>query len=217
MVLARGRFDVVKIEALMREHGAQVESYKGKRLVVGGGPDGASAMSLAFLEAGLVAFGTNQLVHTAVDLRDGGASVLTNHEMMNLVRDLDSGNAWAAGRFDVLTSQASIPAGVREKLPSITWFSASARVGDGLSAVVRGEAKDEASANNLRDVVRGALALAKLQASSRPEFQGLVQSFQLGGSGTSVSVSFDLPVQLVDALGAFAREHHPRVPETPRP
>ena len=34
MVLARGRFDAVKIEALMREHGAQVEDYKGKRLIV---------------------------------------------------------------------------------------------------------------------------------------------------------------------------------------
>ena len=32
MVLARGRFDEVKIEALMREHGAQVEDYNGKRL-----------------------------------------------------------------------------------------------------------------------------------------------------------------------------------------
>ena len=34
MVLARGRFDEVKIEALMREHGAHVEDYKGKRLIV---------------------------------------------------------------------------------------------------------------------------------------------------------------------------------------
>ena len=32
MVLARGRFDEVKIEALMREHGAHVENYSGKRL-----------------------------------------------------------------------------------------------------------------------------------------------------------------------------------------
>ena len=30
MVLARGRFDEVKIEALMREHGAQVEDYNGR-------------------------------------------------------------------------------------------------------------------------------------------------------------------------------------------
>src|SRR5476649_752990 len=34
MVLARGRFDEVKIEALMREHGAHVEDYKGKRLII---------------------------------------------------------------------------------------------------------------------------------------------------------------------------------------
>src|SRR5229473_3883732 len=34
MVLARGRFDEVKIEALMREHGAHVEDYKGKRPIV---------------------------------------------------------------------------------------------------------------------------------------------------------------------------------------
>src|SRR5436309_9833122 len=34
MVLARGRFNETKIEALMREHGARVESYQGKRLIV---------------------------------------------------------------------------------------------------------------------------------------------------------------------------------------
>ena len=34
MVLARGRFDETKIEALMREHGAHVETYNGKRVVV---------------------------------------------------------------------------------------------------------------------------------------------------------------------------------------
>src|SRR5262249_34976517 len=35
MVLARGRFDEVKIEALMREHGAHVEDYNGSRVIVG--------------------------------------------------------------------------------------------------------------------------------------------------------------------------------------
>ena len=41
MVLARGRFDETKIEALMREHGAQVEAYKGKRLIVADVADAA--------------------------------------------------------------------------------------------------------------------------------------------------------------------------------
>jgi hypothetical protein len=207
MVLARGRFDVVKIEALMREHGAVVEDYKGKRLVVGGEHDGKPSLSLAFLEPGLIAVGTNQLVHSAVDLRDGGPSILTNDAMMDRIQGLDSGNAWVTGRFDEVTGQAPIPAEIREKLPPLTWFSASARVDDGVGAVVQAETRDEESANSLRDVIRGGMALAKLQAASRPEFQSLIQSFQLGGSGNSVSLSFDLPVQVLDALGALASQH----------
>src|SRR5919201_2851201 len=34
MVLARGRFNDAKIESLMRAHGARVEDYKGKRLIL---------------------------------------------------------------------------------------------------------------------------------------------------------------------------------------
>src|SRR6202158_1812667 len=65
LVLARGRFDQVKIEALMREHGAVVEEYKGGRLIVAGaasaiGKAGSSAgtlpqrpaVSVAFIEPG---------------------------------------------------------------------------------------------------------------------------------------------------------------------
>ncbi|MQA29673.1 MAG: hypothetical protein GEU82_07525 [Luteitalea sp.] len=208
LVIARGRFDAVKIESLMREHGAQVEDYQGRRLLVGIGHGGQAAMSLAFLEPGLIAVGASQLVQKAVDARDGGASILTNGEMMNFVDDLDSGNAWAAGRFDVLASHARIPDGVREKLPPVSWFSASTRVDDGLSAVLRAETMDEESANSLRDVIRGGLALAKLRASSRPELQQLTESIRLGGSERAVSLSFDLPAQVLDALGAFASQHH---------
>src|SRR3954469_20142822 len=70
MVLARGRFDETKIEALMREHGAHVETYSGKRLIVADPNDlmtkdldpasGATihnhpGVSLSFMEPGLAA------------------------------------------------------------------------------------------------------------------------------------------------------------------
>jgi hypothetical protein len=208
MVVARGRFDAVKIEALMRGHGAQVEEYKGKRLLVGAGHGDAPTLSLAFLEPGLVAVGSNQSVHGAVDLRDGGPSILTNDQMMNLVGGLDSRDAWAAGRFDALTNRATFPAAVREKLPPIAWFSAAARVDDGLGVVIRADTNDEESANSLRDVIRGAMALGRLQVGGRPEFQGLIESFQLGGQGKTVSLSLDLPAHVLDALGAVASQHH---------
>ena len=223
MVLARGRFDEVKIEALMREHGAQVENYKNSRLIVadhldvghrksadGGvgdnpnaGPPRPDRFALSFIEPGLVAVGGIGLVRHAIDLHtSGGESVVTNDELMKQVRSLDRGNAWAVGRFDLLRSNAGFPKGVATQLPAITWFSASGHVDGGLRGVVRAEAGDDEAAKNLRDVVRGFLALVRLQAGSRPEFQGLLQSLELGGAGKTVALSFDVPAQVFDLLGA---------------
>jgi hypothetical protein len=210
MVLARGRFDEVKIEALMRDHGGQVEEYKGKRLIVSDGSQQKASMSLAFLEPGLVAVGTSDMVRGAVDLKDGGPTIMTNDEMMAHVHDVAAATAWAAGRFDVLTSHARLPANVTEHLPPITWFAANADFDGGLRGTVRADARDEASANNLRDVVRGFMALAKLQAGPRPEFQTLLQSLQLGGSGNTVALSFTVPLEVFDAARALAEQHRTR-------
>ncbi|HEY7172803.1 MAG TPA: hypothetical protein VH417_18250 [Vicinamibacterales bacterium] len=213
MVLARGRFDQVKIESLAREHGGAVEDYKGRRLIVGestANPSGVkSDVSLAFLEPGLVAIGTGDMVRGAVDLKDGGASITTNDDMMAHMKDVDRADAWVVGRFDILTSQAKLPAELANRLPPITWFSARTEVNGGFRGVLRAEARDDEAANNLRDVVRGFMALAKMQAGSRPEFQGVLQSLQLDGSGRTVAVSFDLPAQVFDAIAALAKQHRP--------
>jgi hypothetical protein len=133
--------------------------------------------------------------------------------MMRLIRDIDSGNAWAAGRFDVLTAQGRLPDGVAQQLPSISLFSASAIIDSGIRANVRAESRDEESANNLRDLVRGFLALARLQASSRPEVGEFLQSTQLGGTGKTVSLSFDLTGSALDALIAIGSGHRQVQPQ----
>lgn len=204
LVLARGRFDAVRIESLMRDHGANVGDYRGVRLITGAeSPAHAGGLSLAFIEPGLVGVGSASLVRAAIDLKKGGKSVTTNDDMMKLVRSLDAGNAWAVGRFDALASQARLPSSLAAQLLPITWFAASAHVvNGGLRGRLRAETRDEASANNLRDVVRGFLALAKLRAGSKPDLQTLVQSLDLGGTGTTVALSFSLPVEIFDLLGA---------------
>jgi hypothetical protein len=92
VVLARGRFDEVKIEGLMREHGAHVDIYKGKRLITAETPKLPTppdppfpvpavppippippSFSLSFVETGLVAVGTTALVQHVVDLHTGAA------------------------------------------------------------------------------------------------------------------------------------------------
>ena len=203
LVLARGRFDAVRIESLMRDHGATAGDYRGVRIITGAEASAhPGGLSLAFLESGLVGVGSTSLVRTAIDVKNGGKSITTNDNMMKLIRSLDAGNAWAVGRFDALASHAQLPGGLAAQLLSITWFAASAHVNGGLRGVLRAEMRDEASANNLRDVVRGFLALAKLQAASRPDLQTLVQSLDLGGTATTVVLSFSLPVEMFDQLGA---------------
>jgi hypothetical protein len=221
MVLARGRFDEVKIEALMREHGAQVEEYRGKRLVVARNDTHPQSFAVAFVEPGLVAVGSTNLVRSSVDLHQGGdnpqsgvVSVTGNDELMNLVRSLDSGNAWAVGRFDSLMSHARLPDGVMTRLPAITWFAVSGHVNGGLRGTLRAETRDEEAANNLRDVVRGFMGLAKMQAGSRPEIQMMLQSLELGGTGKTVSLSFTVPAEVFDAAATMLPK---RPAERPQP
>ena len=222
VVLARGRFDEVRIETLMREHGAHVDVYQGKRLITAETPQPPAPLdpalpipgvpslpktpqsfSLSFVEPGLVAVGTTALVQHVVDLHNGGGeSALTNEGLMDRVKALGTGNVWAVGRLDVLRERAQLPQAVADRLPPITWFAVSGRITGGIEAQLSAEARDEVSANNLRDVVRGFLALAKLQTSAKPEYQRFVDSLQLSGTGNTVALSVDVPAEVFDALRA---------------
>ena len=233
MVLARGRFDETKIEALMREHGAHVETYNGKRLIVAdpkdlvaGDSDPANpvtvhdhpGVSLSFMEPGLAAIGSTALIKSAIDLHHAGnnpqtglESVTGNEELMNLVRSLDNSNAWAVGRFDALRAQAHLPANVLGQIPAISWFAVSGHINGGLRGTLRAEARDDEAAKNLREVVTGFLALAKLGSGAKPELQAMMQSLELGGSGKTVSLSFAVPAELFDVIGAAAAERKPAI------
>jgi len=213
MAIARGRFNETKIEALMREHGAEVEDYRGKRLIVARVGPAAShgGFAASFIEPGLAALGTTKLVRAAIDLHQTGdnpqaglQSVTGNEELMNLVRSLDSGNAWAVGRFDALQSHAHLPPEVSSRLPAITWFAVSGHINGGLRGTIRAEARDEEAANNLRDVVRGFMALAKMQTGGRPDIQAMMQSLELTGTGKTVALSFTVPAEIFDVIGAVA-------------
>jgi hypothetical protein len=229
MVLARGRFDETKIEALMREHGAHVETYNGKRVVVADPQDVPSgvdpddkprhphpSLSLSFMEPGLAAIGSTRLIKSAIDLHKAGnnpqaglESVTGNEELMNLVRSLDNSNAWAVGRFDALRTQSHLPANVLSQIPAISWFAVSAHINGGLRGTLRAEARDDEAANNLRDVVRGFMALAKMGSGAKPELQAVMQSLELGGTGKTVSLSFVVPAELFDVIGLGANKGKP--------
>ena len=208
VVLARGRFEAARLEALALEHGGTAEDYKGKRLLShleqGGAGDGA--MAVGFVEPDLVALGSLAAVKLAIDAGADNRNVMSNNELMRLVADMDSSNAWAVGRFDAIAREASLPSDLQAQLPTVTWFSAAGHINGGVTGVLKAEARDEAAAQNLRDMLRGFLAMARLQSGSRPGIQQMVDSIQLSGDGTTVALSFSVPSEFFDALEAMARQ-----------
>jgi hypothetical protein len=62
------------------------------------------------------------------------------------------------------------------------------------------QTRDETSANQFRDVIRGIIAMANMQADAHPEIATVLRSIQLNGSGTTVAVSFEVPAETIDLL-----------------
>ena len=201
LVVARGRFDQVRIEGMAREHGGTVEDYQGVR-VIAHSSDGHT-MALGFIESGAVAVGSAEAVRGAIDAKRSGRSVLANTELMRLVGDLDNSNAWVVGRFDAMAGKAGLPADLQSKVPALSWFSAAGHLNGGISGTVKAEAKDDEAATNLRDMLRGVMAMAKLQAGDKPAMKAMVDSLQLGGEGKTVAVAFSVPAEMFDALEAM--------------
>ena len=223
-VVARGRFDIVRLEGLARDHGAQVQEYKGKRLLVlqhsfdnqeaatSGVATTTSIPSqtgvLAFLEPGLVAIGEFASVQRAIDAQLTANSITANDEMMSLVADIErSNNAWAVGRFDLISSQAKLPEQIANKIPPVKWFAAAGHINGGISAQLRAEAIDDQSAENLRGVLNGVISLARLQGQNDPKLTSLIQSLQLSGSGKTVQLSFSVPAEIFELMAPRINAH----------
>jgi hypothetical protein len=211
LVLARGTFDDDLIETLVRQRGGQVEEYGGVRLFTHTEDD--RNLALAFVEPDLVALGTATAVRRAIDAKAGRTpNVTRNAEVMALVRDIDSGNAWAVGRFDAISARAPLPRELSARLPAINWFAASGHVNGGIEGLIRAEARDEAAAQDLREVVQGVLALARLQTGGNPQIRAMMNALELGGSGRTVSLAFSLPPEIIDALAALHNERSQPAP-----
>ena len=212
LILGKGRYEAALLEKLAVEHGAQVSEYEGKRLITH--PDttnGGYTLAVGFVEADIVAFGTAESVKASIDARRENRNIVSNNDMMKLVNEIEGANAWAVGRFDAIASKAGLPAELQAQMPAITWFSAAGHVNGGVSGSFKAEAKDEVSAQNLRDVLRGFLAMAKMQAANKPALQQLADSLVLSGEGKTVALAFTIPTEVLDVLESLAKSRQPAI------
>ena len=229
LVLVRGRFNDGQIEGVIRQHGGTTEQYNGVRMVIAnpqamhtdGMPrdvvEPSESFALAFLETGLLAVGSETAVKGAIDAKASGKNATTNDELMNYINDIQAGqSAWAVGRFDAIKGSAEVPDQIRQHLPAVQWFAVSTHINGGVAGTLRAEASDDASAENLRDAVRGGMAMGRLMSGSDPRMEMLINSLQMSGSGKTVALSFSVSPEMIDALKSVAELADQGQPRTDR-
>jgi hypothetical protein len=209
LVVMRGRFDQSRIEALAVRHGARQEQYGGRSMLVGlssaeaetGQMSDGPVPSLAFLDADLLAIGDVTALRKAIDVAAGGQDVASNADMMRSISSVQgTGNAWLVGRAAQMTGHTQIPDQLRSQVEGIEWLSISANIDRDVRGLIRAEARDEESGQQLRTVLAGALAAAKMFGEQDVRLATALESVQTTGTGRNIELSFEISSALLDLM-----------------
>lgn len=210
LMLAQGTFDQATVEQFIRDHGGAIEDYHGKHMAIHrpsaddrGRRGPAEEMAVGFLQPNLIALGHAELVRRALDLStnpSSAANVTTNAELMDMVRDASGETAWVVGHFDAVSRRMGMPSAMREQVPPLRMVAAKAKINGGVKATIKAETADQAAADQMRDVIRGFVSLIRMQGGAKPELQEALKSIELGGTGSTVQLSFAMTPETFRAI-----------------
>jgi hypothetical protein len=214
VVVVRGRFDEKRIQSHATQYGGVVQEYAGTRVLAINegrrdemGPGHHASAAVAFLSPNALALGELAAVKRAIDAGPSGSALERNAEMMALINELHGeGTAWFVARVDALAGRQELPSEIREHIPAINLFAATLTVNGGVSGTLRAEARDAEAAENLREAVRGGLAIGRLISDESPQVQAMLKSLQIIGRGKTVGVAFRMPIELLDLVKNMAAE-----------
>jgi hypothetical protein len=206
LVLLTGCFDHSRLEFLAREQGGAVEEYEGHTLVTRAMGHDETELAMSFVESGVLALGSDESVRHAIDVSSGRAQetdITSNDRLMALMTHVgETDNAWAIAQLEGNEVLEMLPGDFAAQIPPLTAIVFGGRVTDGLSATLTAETRDDQSSQDLRDVLQGFAALARMQTDTRPHLRALLDSVQVGGSERAVSLSFDFQSENLE--GAFS-------------
>lgn len=218
-LLVNGSFDQARIEQAIRERGGSIEEHNGRKLFTHQAE--REQVAVGFVERDVIAIGQADLVRRAIDISRGSArdfrNVTTNAELMNLIRDTTGSTAWIAGQFEEISRRMKLPSSIAGQVPPVRMVSVKADINGGVRAMIRAEAGDTAAADQLRDVVRAFITLARVQASGKDEFANVLKSIELSGTDTTVRLSFAVPSETLRLVTPPRRRVEPAPPVAPAP
>jgi len=187
IVVVQGRIDKLKVEQFLKDKGKQADAYLGQTIYY----DNDSAIALL---DNVVLLGQVDAVKKALDqIQLPGSSPLRS-DLTAAIQTIDAGNqVWAVGEFsinDLGTAGVRGPAPVVEMLKALQSGTYQMRVDTDIHARATGTFADQDSAKNVADLVKGALAIAKLQvAKQQPDLLHALDGIQVSNSGTTITVT----------------------------
>lgn len=193
-VLARGTFNVSRIEATARSRGLVTETYRGVQLILNSAGTAKSAM--AFPAPGIAAIADLSSVEEIIRGRNVPTAI--NPELRRLVESAGNGNdAWFASlSAGALASPevASRNRAAASAIRTISEASGGIRFADPIPATVRAVTASPEEAEALSVVLRGMAALARMGHPTDPYFAALAaaQNLNIAADGNAVNVSFSI-------------------------
>jgi hypothetical protein len=207
LMMVQGTFEQERIEQFIRDHGGAIEDYRGHHLSFHrGGRDtdaGKDGFGVGFVQPDLIAVGHADLIRRAIDAAENAAgtqNLTTNAELMKSIREAAGSTAWAVGYFDTVSHGVKLPNEFTRRMPPVRLIAAKAEINGGVKGTIQAEAADTAAAEQLRDLVRGFLSLARLSMGAKPELDSTLKSIQLSGTDKTVRLTFAVTPDAVRAL-----------------
>jgi hypothetical protein len=194
LVIVQARYDKFKLAQFVQDHADQIttETYLG-RVIYTGNPNGEHPGGVAVLD-NLIVAGSLTAVKEALDRMAAPApSVVDNADLMNSIRTIQTGNqVWAAGKFDInsfgnLPPQASGQIG--QLASSLQGGTYQMRVDQDVHITATGVFSTADMAKATGDMLRGLLAMGKVQATQQPTLAQLLNGVDVQNNGSTLTVN----------------------------
>ncbi len=218
LVLARGSFDPVKVEASATAKGATIQNYLGTDVIIGANPKGADANAahpgaVAFLDNTLAVAGNLDAVKSVIANRPNTTqlpqSVLAQVNALSAVND-----AWFVSLVPGTTLLPQMAGGKPNApensndpqsaaLQAIVQSSGGVHFGDRISISFLAVTRSEKDAQSLADVVRFISSMVQMKRQENPQIGILATAFDgmnLTTSGNTMALGISISEQSFEQL-----------------
>jgi hypothetical protein len=205
LVLARGNFDLSRIEAAARAHGASVESYRGVRVILNTGRRQDSVV--AFPASGIAVMG--DLADVEGVIRNKNTATSLDPALQQLIAGASSNDAWFASLSAGALASPDVmrwnrPAGYAVQL--VTQAAGGVRLGDPIFLNLDAFTNSTESAASLAAALRVLASTLQLQPHADPSVAALASAFstmKVTVNGNQVHLSVSLPEQDAERLVSY--------------